>query len=667
MLVDFKKMYWVRRFSLVVFLLTSTLLFAQKSSSRAYFDFSQRDFRSGGTAVLRGESEFYWGELLTPNDFRRGRHNKPVMSPIPGSWTQLEVEGQGIPARGCATYRFAIVVPKLEQNEEYVLYIPTSYSSYRLWVNGQQTGGRGHVANNPYDATPSPNYSLVSIADKVRMLDTIEVIVQMSNYSYPVSGLVRPMKFGTRERIANDRDWREILHFLSIGAFLLLAIANLMLFRIRRDEQAALWFALGALLAVLRIAFGESDVYLNWIPWLTWSIYHKIVYLSSLGGLMSLFLFIHCRYRRKLRDIYVHWAMGVGIALAIFIFFTPVALFTSLRFVLYLYGGALLSLVLFVVLLRSLKEFSAILLFGGSSLFFICIILDILQYYLGFESYFPYVTLGISTFVLLATYSVVRNFGLMVIASTKLRKETNSLRFNYEQKIKQLKLENEQQQRRFNLERQEQEEQVWVDSGIAALSTIMAQNQHNMKLLCEQTLQRLTKYMHVNAAILYVARLDYELHQLRLYVQASFGLTQEQLEKYSVLDEDQGLVGACYRDNTFQHISNLPEGFMKITSGLGECTPPSLLLMPLQSTAGVVGVLELGRFEDFKEHELNFVKRIAVILANNLIHTKNNEDYIHAMEKQSKDIEGLKGQLEAQEQYKEQLEAELEEYRREGM
>ena len=63
------------------------------------------------------------------------------------------------------------------------------------------------------------------------------------------------------------------------------------------------------------------------------------------------------------------------------------------------------------------------------------------------------------------------------------------------------------------------------------LSTLMAQNQNNLKQLCEQTLARLTKYMRVNAAILYVARVDLETHTMKLYMQANFGLTREQIEK----------------------------------------------------------------------------------------------------------------------------------------
>jgi len=58
------------------------------------------------------------------------------------------------------------------------------------------------------------------------------------------------------------------------------------------------------------------------------------------------------------------------------------------------------------------------------------------------------------------------------------------------------------------------------------------------------------------------------------------------------------------------------------------------------------------------------VKRIAVILANNLTHTKNNEDYILALESTNQTIAQLHKQIEQQEQYNEQMAAELEEYRR---
>ena len=475
------------------------------------------------------------------------------------------------------------------------------------------------------------------------------------------------MRFGARETVTNQHLAMLAFHVLTIGALLLLALATSLLYRARRENQASLWFALGALLAAVRIALGESDLLVRWLPSLiTWTSYHKILYLVSVGAAMTFLLFMHCRYRKRLKDIYVHWLMAIGLALCIFIVASPVSVFTSFRALAYLYVLALFCLAIVRILAFSLKARGIVIIIAGSTTLLTCIILNVLQYFLKFESFFPYVTFGISIFLLCTTYAVIRDFTTLARDNTKFRNQANVVRYDFENKIKQLKLDNEQQQRRFAAEQLEQRQQVWVDSGIAMLSTLMAQNQNNLKQLCEKTLARLTKYMRVNAAILYVARVDIETHTMKLYMQANFGLTHEQIEKYTVLDEDQGLVGACYRDNTFQHISNLPEGFIKISSGLGECTPPALLLMPLQSTAGVVGVLELGRFEDFQEYEVTFIKRIAVILANNLIHTKNNEDYLVAMGNLKAEIERLNQQIETQNSYREQIEAELEVYRREN-
>ncbi len=647
--------------SLCLCSLSST--WATEGDESAYMDLTQHNFAGGEAVYLRGETEFYWGEILSPNDFRRGRHNKPAFLRIPGSWEGVEVNERSLPSNGCATYRFWLIVPPLEDGQEYAIHIPLEYSSYRLWINGQQVASVGKVANNPYDAQPSSRITALTIHERVNKQDTLEFIFQMSNFHFPQGGLVSPLRFGTEQTLRNYRFGITNFHYLLLGALALLFLMNMILFW-GRKEQYSFWFAFGSVLAIVRIVFGESDLLQNYLPWLTWSLYHKVLYLSSLGSMMSLFLFVHCRYRGFLKDNVVHWVNAIGLVLGVFFFFTPVAIFTHVRLLLYFYFVAIFVLLWAKILVHAIRRSEFLSIALGCLALMVCMALNGLQGVFHVETLFPYVTLGVTLFVLIVICAMTWDFSLMIRKARNYQQQAGVERAALENKIKQLSIENEQQQRRFNTEQQEQRQQVWVDNGIAQLSTLMAQNQNSLKNLCENTLFQLTKYLRVNAAMLYVARIDPEEHCVKLYMHAHYGLTQEQLERNSVLDEDQGMVGACYHDNTFQHISNLPEGFMKISSGLGACTPPSLLLMPLQSTAGVVGVLELGRFENFQEYEISFVKRIAVILANNLTHTKNNEDYIAALDATNQTIAQLHKQIAQQEQYNEQMAAELEEYRR---
>lgn len=655
----------MRTFMLAVFLALALSLQAQEENARAYLDYSQVDFSHGAVVTLRGNVELYWHELLTSNDFRRERHNKPLKARIPASWTALETGGHFLPAHGFATYRWAIIVPRLDNGLEYCLYLPLQYSAYRISVNGEQLAEIGKVANNPNDTKASPHSLTVPIRTKTRSTDTLDVVLQVANFAFPQAGLVAPIQFGAYSKVANQNLTSLSLRTLTIGALLLFILVGMLLYRTRRDDQSPLWLAVAALFSAIRIAVGETDLVTYWSPWLSWSVYHKFLYVSSIGAVMALFLFVHCRYQKQIKNIYAHILMSLGVLLCLFIVFMPVALFTSWRGLVYAYILILFVIALVRILGFSLKEKGVFRVAFAVLLLLACMLLDTLQYWFRFESTFSYITLGTALFLLLMSSVMVRDFTAIARANVAFRSQVRTERNELEQKIKLLTEGYEQLKQSFATEQLEQRQQVWVDSGIAMLSTLMAQNQNLLAQLCEQTLARLTKYLRVNAAILYVAGLDLQSGTMKLYMKASFGLTREQKDKYNVLDEDQGLVGACYRDNTFQHLANLPDDFIKVTSGLGQCTPPAILLMPLQSTAGVVGVLELGRFEDFQEFEITFVKRIAVILANNLIHTKNNEDYILAIENLREEIKELKQQIENQNNYKEQLEAELEAFRRE--
>ena len=53
--------------------------------------------------------------------------------------------------------------------------------------------------------------------------------------------------------------------------------------------------------------------------------------------------------------------------------------------------------------------------------------------------------------------------------------------------------------------------------------------------------------------------------------------------------------------------------------------PKSLAVQPLESDSGLVGIMEFGRFEGYKEHEEEFLKRSALQLANSIMHVNSNE------------------------------------------
>lgn len=72
----------------------------------------------------------------------------------------------------------------------------------------------------------------------------------------------------------------------------------------------------------------------------------------------------------------------------------------------------------------------------------------------------------------------------------------------------------------------------------------------------------------------------------------------------------EGLVGQCALENKSLIIEDIPQDYIKISSGLGDGKPTNLLLLPIQFEGEVIGVLEFASFNVFKEYHLALFERV---------------------------------------------------------
>lgn len=64
----------------------------------------------------------------------------------------------------------------------------------------------------------------------------------------------------------------------------------------------------------------------------------------------------------------------------------------------------------------------------------------------------------------------------------------------------------------------------------------------------------------------------------------------------------EGLVGQCARENRMLLLSQTPENYIRITSGLGEAKPASIIILPVTYEDQVISVIELATFKEFNEY-----------------------------------------------------------------
>lgn len=81
-----------------------------------------------------------------------------------------------------------------------------------------------------------------------------------------------------------------------------------------------------------------------------------------------------------------------------------------------------------------------------------------------------------------------------------------------------------------------------------------------------------------------------------------------------VYDFGEGLVGQSAAEGRTLYVDDIPEGYIKIVSGLGTASPRYLLVVPVVSGGDVKGVIEIASFSAIEDEERTFVEQAAALL-----------------------------------------------------
>lgn len=82
----------------------------------------------------------------------------------------------------------------------------------------------------------------------------------------------------------------------------------------------------------------------------------------------------------------------------------------------------------------------------------------------------------------------------------------------------------------------------------------------------------------------------------------------------------EGVVGQVAKSMKSTILKNIPEGYVKITSGLGNSVPRNLLIVPLTDRNEILkGVVEIASFKEFSSLDLDYLKSISNLLIEKLV------------------------------------------------
>ncbi|BCX68385.1 response regulator [Pseudomonas izuensis] len=149
------------------------------------------------------------------------------------------------------------------------------------------------------------------------------------------------------------------------------------------------------------------------------------------------------------------------------------------------------------------------------------------------------------------------------------------------------------------------ERQAWLRNGQTELAEQVL-GQLTLNVLGRNILQFCAQYLGSAVAAIYVREDHGGLRRI-----ASYGLSREQEALEQQIYSEEGIVGQVAQQARLIRLDNVPSDYLKVSSGLGEGLPRSVLVVPTCDDERVNGVIELGFLRPLEDRDIELLELIA--------------------------------------------------------
>ncbi len=194
--------------------------------------------------------------------------------------------------------------------------------------------------------------------------------------------------------------------------------------------------------------------------------------------------------------------------------------------------------------------------------------------------------------------------------------------------------------------------QDWLKTGIMRLNEIMLGEQ-DMANLCTKVISELATYTAAQVGAFYLA--DNSAQEPFLALAGSYAYKKRK-NLSSRFIPGEGLVGQAALEKTQILISNVPDDYIKVTSGIGETGPRFIAVTPVVYEMKVNGVIELGYLNEISDQQLEYFNQAVAAIAINLETVRGRAELATALMQSQALSEELQTQQEELESANEELE-----------
>ncbi|HJY58105.1 MAG TPA: response regulator, partial [Streptosporangiaceae bacterium] len=207
---------------------------------------------------------------------------------------------------------------------------------------------------------------------------------------------------------------------------------------------------------------------------------------------------------------------------------------------------------------------------------------------------------------------------------------------------------------------QANQQQDWLKTNLARIAGMM-QGHRDLAIVAELIIDELAPLTGAQHGTFFLTEPTADGDtQLRLI--AGYGLRADETApiQYRL---GQSLIGQVARSKRSIVVANLPEGYVTISSGLGEAPPANLAIVPVLFEDQVLGVIELASFTAFSPVQTDFLEQLTETLGvnfNTIIANARTDALLTESQRLTSELQARSEELQAQQDELQRSNAELE-------
>jgi HAMP domain-containing protein/signal transduction histidine kinase/CheY-like chemotaxis protein len=204
-------------------------------------------------------------------------------------------------------------------------------------------------------------------------------------------------------------------------------------------------------------------------------------------------------------------------------------------------------------------------------------------------------------------------------------------------------------------------EQDWLKTNLANFSSMM-QGQRNIVSVAQAVISELSPLVDAQHGAFFIADAGDDKSGPLLELVASYGFGGRKTLSHSYRLKE-SLIGQCAFEKKRIVVTQVPEDFIYIASGLGEARPRCVVVLPVLFEDEIKAVIELASFREFSGNHLAFLdqlmENVGVIL-NMISSSMRTEELLQELKRSNAELEAQAAELNEKARLLEQKNSEVE-------